>query len=70
MLDIHCIRAIYTPDKHDEETESGKPDPEHAVSVTIVAFADDAEHAIFIDETGKLRRAWLRHFSDCVFVTL
>ncbi len=63
------IRAIYTPEKHNEE--KGKhPDPDKAESVTIVAFNDSGGVAIFIDEQRRLRREYLHLFSDCVFITL
>ncbi len=63
------IRAIFTPEVHSKE-KGFQPDPDNAVSVTIVAFSDDGSNAVFIDEKGMLRLGQLRQFSGCVFVTL
>ena len=66
------IKAIYTPDKHDEEN-GYQPDPENAESVTIVEFVGLSYGnlmAIFVDEKGNLRRGSLHQFSNCVFVTI
>jgi len=69
MLDKTYIRAIYTPDKWDE-AKGFLPDPDNAVSVTIVTFLDRDSIAVFIDFDGNLRSGYLRQFSSCVFVTL
>lgn len=61
------IKATYMPVTHGDEGE--KPDPERAEKATIVAFDLDG-NAIYVSDTGFLRRATISRFSECQLVTL